>query len=97
LDDGVSSGKYGYGSLVDTAFKYLASEGSFLLGTVRARVWPENDTLFACVRASTLACAWCLTQLWRGLPAGLLARAQFLILAAVLAVLRLGPPPSMLD
>ncbi len=36
LDDGVSSGQYGYGRTVDTAFKYLASEGSFLIGVVRA-------------------------------------------------------------
>ncbi len=34
-DDGVSGGQYGYGKTVDTAFKYLASEGTFLLGAVR--------------------------------------------------------------
>ena len=33
-DDGVSGGIYGYGKTVDTAFKYLASEGTFLLGAV---------------------------------------------------------------
>ena len=39
-DDGVSGGQYGYGKTVDTAFKYLAAEGTFLLGAVRPSELP---------------------------------------------------------
>ena len=52
-DDGVSGGQYGYGKTVDTAFKYLASEGTFLLGAVRRRNTTLLITRLACARAGT--------------------------------------------
>jgi hypothetical protein len=89
LDDGVSSGRWGYGKAVDTAFKYLANEGSFLVGTVRRRVQRaarRRRTARTRVRAPLLSSS-------RARAPG----RQMLIALVIGVVLSLGPPPSMLD
>ena len=60
LDDGVSGGAYGYGKTVDTAFRYLASEGSFLFGVVRPPCSTDRlctDALMRFLRGAAGDCA----------------------------------------